>query len=167
MQDNQLTDQLQEQRELTELLLVDLAKARRKRKAGEAERETATADARAELTKVDAPFAHPLEILEIEEESALNLAIEAVTEYDAARKIQLMDGIETPHPARPEGVSIKWLETPTVADVETLASDFVKKAPDMKKIKAALAGGLDVGGVVVERKASITVTGSTATGWTE
>ncbi len=153
----QNADQLTEQRELVELLLEELADARRSRRAKEAMRDAATEGARTTLARIVAPYELALAPMYEAEEKALAEAVEAVTAYDTARKIQLIAGVETPQPARPEGVTIKWLETPTVADPEKLPKLFQKVAANMGEIKAALANGLQIQGVEKVRKASITV----------
>lgn len=157
MLDDKLTDQLEAERQLVELLLVELAEARRERKAKEFDRDGATADARTLLAELEEPFARALEALGAREQKALDAAVEEITKYDAARKIQLIAGIETPQPARPSGVTIKWLETPTVPDAAALPAAYRVESANMKAIKAAIAGGAEVAGVEILRKPSITV----------
>jgi hypothetical protein len=140
-----------EQRELVELLLEQVADARRARKAQEAARDEATKAERAALAAAAEPFTEPLARAAAEEAEAVASATEALVDWLARRRQELIAGRECLEAKPPAGVSVQWRDKPRVTDPESIPAELLELVPDMKAIGALLKAGQSVAGAELER----------------
>lgn len=146
-----------EQRELVELLLEQVADARRARKTKEDARDKATKAERAALAAAEKPFTDPLAKLEAEESDAVAAATEALTDWLERRRQELIAGRECPEVKPPAGVSVQWRDKPKVTDLEAVPEELLELVPDMKAIGALLKAGQSVAGAELERTPVVVV----------
>ncbi len=136
-------------RALAELSVAELTDARRARKAKEEERNAATADARALLAELEAPYVADLATLNAAEAELVAAAAETLTDFDNARRAELLAGRECPQVACPDGVRVDWREKVEVENPDLLPLAFQRIAPKTKEISAAIKKGLAVKGAKV------------------
>ncbi len=131
-------------RELATEIVAQLAVKRRQRKAAETECAEATKEIRELLAETEAPFG--VAELRAEEDALTDMAKGVLTEFDAARRAELIAGRECAQLACPDGVRVDWREKADVPDANQLPIGFQKVAPKTKEILAALKKGQTVKG---------------------
>jgi hypothetical protein len=136
--------------------VIELANARRQVRQAEAELAEATEEIRRILADESKPYQDLLTAAQAEEESLKAMAVDMIEIFEAARTLELLDGVEVARLAMPSGVALKWVETLDVS-AEDLDIKYLKTAPDMIKVKEAIKAGAKVEGVTVRRVPQIQV----------